>query len=82
MPNTPLFAGLVTDEAGKPAESAFIGNEPCYVVDDAGFKRHIPAEQVDRAVLAHGILRVPCRARDRLARCAAPHRSLRGTASP
>ena len=40
------------DESGRPAESAFIGSEPCYVVDDAGFRRHIPAEQVDRAVLA------------------------------
>ncbi len=52
MPNTPLFAGLVIDEAGRPAESAFIGSDPCYVVNDDGFKRHIPAEQVDRAVLA------------------------------
>lgn len=53
MPNQPLFAGLVIDEAGRPAESAFIGSEPCYVVDDSGFRRHIPAEQIDRAVLAH-----------------------------
>ncbi len=52
MPKQPLFAGLVIDESGRPAESAFIGSEPCYVVDDAGFRRHIPAEQVDRAVLA------------------------------
>jgi hypothetical protein len=51
LPKEPLFAGLVIDESGKPAESAFIGNEPAYVVDDDGFKRHIPAEQVDRAVL-------------------------------
>ena len=51
MPNQPLFAGLVIDESGRPAESAFIGSEPCYVVDDAGFRRHIPAEQIDRAVL-------------------------------
>lgn len=51
MPNTPLFAGLVLDENGKLAESAFIGSEPAYVVDDDGFKRHIPAEQVDKAVL-------------------------------
>ena len=29
-----------------------IGEEPCYVVDDAGFRRHIPSEQVDRQVLA------------------------------
>jgi hypothetical protein len=53
MPSQPLFAGLVIDESGRLAESAFIGNEPCYVVDDSGFRRHIPAEQVDRAVLAH-----------------------------
>ena len=39
------------DENGKPVEYASIGNEPAYVVDDDGFKRHIPAEQVDRAVL-------------------------------
>ena len=51
MSNQPLFAGLVVDENGKPAESALIGNDPAYVVDDDGFKRHIPAEQVDRAVL-------------------------------
>ena len=52
MPRQPLFAGLVIDELGNLAESAFVGDEPCYVVDDAGFRRHIPAEQVDRAVLA------------------------------
>ena len=51
MASSPLFAGLVVDENGKLAESALIGNEPAYVVDDDGFKRHIPAEQVDRAVL-------------------------------
>lgn len=51
MPNQPLFAGLVLDEFGNPAETALVGDEPCYVVDDAGFKRHIPAEQVDRQVL-------------------------------
>jgi hypothetical protein len=52
MPRQPLFAGLVMDEFGHVAESALIGDEPCYVVDDAGFRRHIPAEQVDRQVLA------------------------------
>jgi len=51
MPRQPLFAGLVIDESGRVAETALIGDEPCYVVDDAGFRRHIPAEQVDRAVL-------------------------------
>jgi len=48
-----LFAGLVFDESGRPAESAYVGEDPCYVVDDAGFRRHIPSEQVDRQVLAN-----------------------------
>lgn len=47
----PLFAGLVVDEDGNPVQTASIGSEPAYVIDDAGFKRHIPSEQVDRAVL-------------------------------
>ena len=51
MTQQPLFAGLVIDEAGRLAETAFIGTELCYVVDDAGFRRHIPSEQIDRAVL-------------------------------
>jgi hypothetical protein len=51
MARQPLFAGLVIDEIGNVAEPALIGDEPCYVVDDAGFRRHIPAEQVDRQVL-------------------------------
>ena len=51
MPRQPLFAGLVLDEFGKPAETALVGDDPCYVVDDAGFRRHIPAEQVDKQVL-------------------------------
>ncbi len=37
--------------SGNLAEFAFVGDEPCYVVDDAGFRRHIPAEQVDKQVL-------------------------------
>jgi hypothetical protein len=51
MSRQPLFAGLVIDEAGRVADTTLVGDEPCYVVDDAGFKRHIPAEQIDRAVL-------------------------------
>lgn len=51
MPRVPLFEGLVVDENDRPAEVAFIGSEPCYVVDDEGFRRHIPSEQVDRQVL-------------------------------
>lgn len=53
MPRLPLFAGLVFDEFDCPAEISYVGDEPCYVVDDAGFRRHIPSEQVDRQVLQH-----------------------------
>ena len=51
MPRQPLFAGLIFDEFDQPVTTASIGEEPCYVVDDAGFKRHIPSEKVDRVVL-------------------------------
>jgi len=52
MPRQPLFAGLVFDELDRLADTAYVGDEPCYVVDDDGFRRHIPSEQVDRAVLS------------------------------
>jgi len=51
MTNQALFAGLVVDENGRPVDTAIVGGEPFYVVDDAGFHRHIPSEQVDRQVL-------------------------------
>ncbi|HNT23135.1 MAG TPA: hypothetical protein PKM21_02130 [Anaerolineales bacterium] len=51
MPREPLFAGLIVDEFDRPVDTAYVGDEPCYVVDDAGFRRHIPSEQVDRQVL-------------------------------
>jgi hypothetical protein len=52
MSKQPLFAGLVVDESDRVAETAYVGDEPCYVVDDYGFRRHIPSEQVDRVVLS------------------------------
>src|SRR5258706_5346634 len=52
MPKQPLFAGLVVDESDRVAETAYVGDEPCYVVDDYGFRRHISSEQVDRVVLS------------------------------
>jgi len=52
MPRQPLFAGLVVDEFDRLVETAIVGDEPCYVVDDSGFRRHIPSEQVDREVLS------------------------------
>lgn len=51
MPAHALFEGLVFDEYDRPAEVVYVGSEPCYVVDDQGFRRHIPSEQVDRQVL-------------------------------
>ena len=51
MPRQPLFSGLVFDESDRPVESAIVGGEPCYVVDDNGFRIHVPADKVDRQVL-------------------------------
>ena len=51
MPRQPLFAGLVIDEYDNLVETAIVGEEPCYVVNDAGFRRHVPSEVVDRQVL-------------------------------
>lgn len=53
MPKQPLFAGLVIDETGKSVDTAYVGDEPCYVIDDAGFRRHVSSEQIDRQVLKH-----------------------------
>jgi hypothetical protein len=48
----PLFKGLIFDEYDQPVDVSIVGEEPCYVVNDAGFRRHIPSEMVDRQVLA------------------------------
>ena len=50
-PRAPLFGGLVFDEQGQPAEVATVGDEPHYVILDAGFRRHVASEYVDRQVL-------------------------------
>lgn len=51
MTKQAIFAGLVFDENDRPVDVAFVGDEPCYVVDDSGFRRHIPSAQVDRQVM-------------------------------
>ena len=51
MSRKPLFAGLIVDEKDRPVELTYVGEDPCYVVDDDGFLRHIPSEEVDRQVL-------------------------------
>jgi hypothetical protein len=51
MARKALFSGLIEDEFGHSVDTVIVGEEANYVVDDAGFKRHIPSEQVDRQVL-------------------------------
>lgn len=51
MARQPLFAGLIVDEFDRPVETAYVGEDPCYVVNDAGFRHHILSEKVDRQVL-------------------------------
>lgn len=51
MRKKPLFAGLIADEYDQPVEVSYVGEEPCYVVNDAGFRRHIPSEDIDRQIL-------------------------------
>ncbi len=48
-----LFGGLVIDEDDRPVPVVDVGDEAFYVVDDAGFQRHIESERVDRQVLDH-----------------------------
>ena len=51
MSKKAVFSGLVYDEYDQQVADVLVGDEPCYVVDDAGFHRHIPSELVDRQVL-------------------------------
>lgn len=51
MARTAVFAGLISDEQGRSVDVAYVGSEAYYIVEDAGFERHILAETVDRQVL-------------------------------
>lgn len=51
MAQQTMFAGLVYDEHDNLVETAVVGGEAQYVIDDDGFRRHIDAEIVDRQVL-------------------------------
>jgi hypothetical protein len=46
-----LFPGLVVDDNDQVVGTSFVGEEAVYVVNDAGFYRHISSEFVDRQVL-------------------------------
>jgi hypothetical protein len=52
MTRQAIFKGLIVDENDQHVEVVSIGNEPFYVVNDYGFRRHIPSDQVDRQVFA------------------------------
>jgi hypothetical protein len=51
MAQEPLFKGLVSDEFGNLVGTATVGDEPCYVIDDDGFRRHVPSRPIDLEVL-------------------------------
>lgn len=51
MSHQALFTGLVYDEQENLVDVAFVGSDAQYVIDDNGFRRHIPAADVDRQVL-------------------------------
>jgi predicted ATPase len=46
-----VFSGLVVDEADNAVDVVYLGGHAYYVIDDAGFERHIPSDVVDRQVL-------------------------------
>ena len=47
-----LFAGLVFNEKGEPADVRYVGGVAHYAIPDNGFLRHVQAAAVDSAVLA------------------------------
>lgn len=51
MAHKAVFEGLVFNEDDTPVEIRYVGEDACYVINDDGFLRHIPSEQVDRQVL-------------------------------
>lgn len=46
-----LFANLVFNEEGQPAQVVYIGGVPHYAVPDGDFLRHVEAEYVDRQIV-------------------------------
>jgi hypothetical protein len=46
-----VFEGLVFNAEGEPAVVDWVGDEPCYVVLDADFRRYVESEAIDRHVL-------------------------------
>ena len=51
MATKAVFQGLIFDENDQPLSTTFVGDEACYVIDDADFKRHIPSSQIDNQII-------------------------------
>jgi hypothetical protein len=51
MKRKAIFEGLIVDEDGRQVTTTYVGEDPCYVVDDNGFNKHILSEMVDCQVL-------------------------------
>jgi hypothetical protein len=47
-----LFADLVFNQEGQPAQVVYVGQVPHYAVPDGDFLRHVEAEYVDRQIVA------------------------------
>lgn len=47
----PLFKGLISDEYDQLVDTAVVGDEPCYVINDDGFLRHVPSRPIDLEIL-------------------------------
>ena len=50
MAKVAVFKGLIFDESDQRVDVTTIGHESFYVVNDSGFLRHIPSEDIDRQV--------------------------------
>ena len=50
MTKVAVFEGLIFDEHDQRVVVKYIGLDPFYVVDDHGFLRHIPSQEVDHQV--------------------------------
>jgi len=46
-----VFEGLVFDEMDRQLTVQYVGDDPCYVLDDDGFQRHISADLIDSQVI-------------------------------
>lgn len=49
--HTALFAGLIQDDNGNSVDVVMVGDVPNYVVEDAGFRRHVESKMVDLQVI-------------------------------